>query len=92
MCCVALGHMKVLVRSSWDQQCWPNLVCAQVQFVYRGYQHDFALGSSLLPGNVSTEDKAGPFCKAWRVFLVQNLQKVFLSSRIFCSFLPSRIS
>lgn len=33
MCCVAPGCMKVLVCSSWDQQCWPILGCAQVLFV-----------------------------------------------------------
>lgn len=57
MCCVAPGHMKVLICSSQDRQCWPILVCAQVLFVYHGYQHDFALGLSLLLGNILHEIK-----------------------------------
>lgn len=68
MCCVAPGHMKVLVCSSRDQQCWPILACAQVLFVGHGYQDDLALGLSLLPASVSAEDEAGPFCKEWQVF------------------------
>lgn len=85
MCRVAPSHMKVLVCSSQDQERWPVLVCAQVLFVYHGYQRDFAFGWSLLPGSISTVDKLDPSSVLF--FQVEDLYKVSFSCFIFCSVL-----
>lgn len=90
MCHVAPSHMKVSVRSSWDQECWPILVCVQVLFVYHGYQHDFALGWSLLLGNVSTEDKLDPSSVKNYYFSRLAQGFIFFLYFLFCTFLPRR--
>lgn len=88
MCRVAPRPVKVLVCSSWDQECWPILLRAQVLFEYQGYQHDFVLGWSILLGNASTEDKLDPSVKNCYLSQVQDLHEALFSSFIFCSVLP----
>lgn len=74
------GHMKVLVCSSWDQECWPIMACTQVLFVYHVHQRDSALGWCLFLGSVSTEDPySGENCYSSKFRTCARFLLLFLS-------------